>query len=68
MNDTLEQEKSTNIVQSSIGHKKLVIYNVTEEDEGIYQCHVVDASNNTNDASTHLKVFRKSVKSVIFST
>lgn len=64
MNDTVEQEKSKNIVQSSIGHKKLVIHNVNEADEGTYYCHVIDASNNTNQASTYLKVFRKCIKNI----
>lgn len=63
--DHTETAKSTNIVQSSIGHKKLIIHNVTEKDKGTYYCHVIDASNNTNEASVYLKVFCKSVESVI---
>ena len=67
MYNTIEQKKSTNTVQSLIGHKNFVIYHVTEEDEGAYQCHVVDGLNNTNHASIYLTVFRKSVKSVILN-
>lgn len=58
MNDTLEREKSMT-VNSQIGHKKLVIYNATKQDAGTYVCHVIDASNNTNQDTLELKVFCK---------
>lgn len=54
MNDTVERGKSKHI-----GHRVLIIYNVSKEDEGEYYCHVRDHSQNTNQAVMVLKVYSK---------
>ncbi|XP_075234261.1 vascular endothelial growth factor receptor kdr-like [Lycorma delicatula] len=61
-NNHIEITNATKTSQTSsivkiIESKKLIIHNVTKEDEGKYICNVTDSSFNTNQAEHLLKVF-----------
>ncbi|XP_051870669.1 neural cell adhesion molecule 2-like isoform X1 [Pristis pectinata] len=47
------------VVQTEGVRSRLTIYNANEEDAGIYQCQVTDASGNSQEATVLVEIYKK---------